>query len=80
MSLGLDSGGRLPTDKPREFRCNLCNARCTRSPDGQTEYGHLDGCPDRPDDWPAGCKHVRHASGEASDTVATDGGIEAGDS
>lgn len=71
----LTNGGALPTDKPREFRCNLCNARCTRSPDEETEYGHLDGCPQRPDDWPTGEKHVRHSDGEADDdAVVTDGG------
>lgn len=47
MSLGLS--GTFTTEKDSEFRCETCKARCTRSPVDGTEYGHLIGCPNRPD-------------------------------
>ena len=40
--------------KSREFRCSECRARCTRSTDGTTEYGHRYGCPLRPPELPGG--------------------------
>jgi hypothetical protein len=39
----------LGTDKPGEFRCERCGARCTQSPTKDLAYGHREGCPDRPD-------------------------------
>ena len=48
MSLTDQSGGgTLGTDKPGEFWCPGCGARCTESPDGTTEYGHHVDCPNR---------------------------------
>ena len=43
----LNSEGHLDTDGPGEFYCPACGARCTASPDGTTEYGHLLDCPRR---------------------------------
>ena len=37
--------------KPSEFRCDVCDARCTKATDG-TELGHAYQCPERPDDLP----------------------------
>jgi len=52
------------TDKPSEFRCDECDARCTRSPTKNIELGHRSGCPNRPEHLPYG----------SPDAVATDGG------
>lgn len=51
--LAYASGSQLSTEKPREFRCDVCNARCTRGTEG-TEYGHQYGCPNRPTHFPRG--------------------------
>jgi len=61
--------GPLPTDGEGEFRCDACNARCTRSPTKDIEYGHRSRCPHRPDHFPYG-RPVYHVE----DPVATDGG------
>lgn len=37
----------------REFQCETCGARCTRSPAGDVSYGHRYGCPERPDELPS---------------------------
>jgi len=37
----------LPADKPREFHCDACGARCTRSAETDKEYGHAYHCPRR---------------------------------
>lgn len=49
-----DAGPMLTQERPGEFRCPECGARCTRGPDG-VEYGHTRGhtgatelCPRRP--------------------------------
>ena len=39
--------------RDHELRCDTCNARCTRGPDG-VEYGHRYGCPERPESLPGG--------------------------
>ncbi len=52
MSLGY--GGSLTCEKDSEFRCKVCKARCTRSPVDATEYGHLVGCPQRPEKFHVG--------------------------
>lgn len=45
----------VPTvEKDREFQCDTCGSRCTRDQDGQLEFGHKYGCPERPDELPAG--------------------------
>ncbi|MFC7028776.1 hypothetical protein ACFQJ5_16760 [Halomicroarcula sp. GCM10025324] len=54
----LNRAGDLSTDGDGEFRCEYCNARCTRSPTSNLEYGHLTGCPQRPDDLPKGGGYV----------------------
>lgn len=76
MTLGKDNiGARLDTEKDREFRCPKCRARCTQSPtDDNTEYGHMSGCPDRPDEWPAGGKYLKNCDHVPAQQVATDGG------
>ena len=68
MSMNASSGDKAPVtteqfrrrrrtaptvDYPHELRCALCNARCTRAPDG-VEYGHRYGCPERPKSLPQG--------------------------
>jgi len=47
MSLG--NAGIYPVDAPGEFRCDICNYRCTRDPIDGTEYGHRVQCPNRPE-------------------------------
>lgn len=49
MSLGLS--GSFTAEKDREFFCDTCRARCTRSINGDLEYGHLIGCPSRPEEF-----------------------------
>lgn len=69
---------RPGTDSPREFRCGHCRARCTRSPDGKTEYGHMNGCPDRPDEFPNGEHNVKYRDyiDAGDEEIVTDGGID----
>ncbi|WP_324662428.1 hypothetical protein [Haloarcula sediminis] len=79
MTLGEDNiGQKLGTEKDGEFRCESCRARCSRSPNDGTEYGHHTGCPHRPDEFPAGGKYIEncdHAPAQVGDrAVATDGG------
>jgi hypothetical protein len=52
VSLGYS--GSFTASKPREFWCGTCGARCTRSINGGLEYGHLVGCPHRPDPFSKG--------------------------
>lgn len=47
MTLG--NTGRITAEKDNEFFCKTCRARCTRSPHDGIEFGHLVGCPNRPD-------------------------------
>ena len=56
----LNRAGPLPTDGDGEFRCEDCHARCTESPTSDLEYGHLSGCPRRPDNFPKGGGYVQH--------------------
>jgi hypothetical protein len=49
VSLGYS--GSFTAEKDREFFCDTCGARCTRSINGDLEYGHLVGCPERPDEF-----------------------------
>ena len=49
MSLGYS--GSFTVTKDSEFRCETCGARCTRSPNRDLEYGHLIGCPNRPEEF-----------------------------
>ncbi len=49
MSLGLS--GTFTTEKNSQLRCGTYKARCTGSPVDGTEYGHLIGCPNRPDEF-----------------------------
>lgn len=49
MKLGYS--GSFTVEKDSEFRCGTCKARCTRNPTDGTEYGHLIGCPERPDEF-----------------------------
>ena len=49
MSLG--HSGSFTADGPGEFWCDICGARCTRSSTSRIEYGHLVGCPNRPDQF-----------------------------
>jgi hypothetical protein len=48
MSFG--QRGSCTPSKDSEFRCPRCRARCTESPTKDLEYGHAQGCPDRPDE------------------------------
>ncbi|MDZ5811611.1 hypothetical protein U4E84_09670 [Halorubrum sp. AD140] len=73
MSLG--HSGSFTAEKDREFFCDTCGARCTRSINGDLEYGHLIGCPDRPEAFSFGTSdHVRKYSPEDD---ANDGGASA---
>ena len=44
------------TEKDREFRCPICEARCTEALSSSDEYGHFTDCPRRPDHLPRGGK------------------------
>jgi hypothetical protein len=46
----LGQSGPVSVEKDREFRCERCRARCTRSATKDLEYGHKGGCPRRPDE------------------------------
>lgn len=52
MSLGYS--GTFSAEKDREFFCDTCGARCTRSVNGDLEYGHLIECPHRPSKFSKG--------------------------
>ncbi|GAB7011757.1 hypothetical protein JCM18549_27620 [Halolamina salina] len=62
--------GTLGTEKDSEFRCGTCKARCTRSPSDGTEYGHLIGCPHRPDDLTIGSSGGGHYYRPDSESVS----------
>jgi hypothetical protein len=53
MMTARDLGGarKLPADKPNEFHCPRCGARCTRTLN-HGEVGHKIGCPRRPEGLP----------------------------
>ncbi len=75
MSLG--HSGSFTVTKDSEFRCGTCKARCTRSPNGDLEYGHLIGCPNRPDEFAKSTSDGgRYYRGEDTDDGA-DGGASA---
>ncbi|MFC7028478.1 hypothetical protein ACFQJ5_14445 [Halomicroarcula sp. GCM10025324] len=63
MTISLENrnrGAPLSIESDRLLRCPECHARCTIGTDGQTEYGHLTGCPRRPADFPKGGGYVQH--------------------
>lgn len=59
--MSLATGGSFTVDRDNEFRCDLCKRRCTRHPVKGTEFGHLIGCPNRPDE-------LRHLGGSSGST------------
>jgi hypothetical protein len=64
----LGTSGAFTADGPGEFWCDVCDARCTRSPEENLEFGHLVGCPERPDEINIGTKDGRRYRGpEESD-------------
>lgn len=70
MSLGYS--GSFTAEKDREFFCDTCGARCTRSLNGDLEYGHLVGCPERPDEFNTGTSEGRrYRPDEGSDGGAS---------
>jgi len=58
VSLGYS--WNFTAENDREFFCDTCGARCTRSINGNLEYGHLVGCPERPDEFEIGISEGRH--------------------
>ncbi|MFC6988486.1 hypothetical protein ACFQJD_06755 [Haloplanus sp. GCM10025708] len=58
------------TEKECEFRCPICDARCTEYQPDATELGHLTDCPRRPDEFPRRGKQYN----PNNDALATDGG------
>ena len=70
---GGDLYAALDTAKDGEFRCERCRARCSRSPNDRTEYGHHTGCPDRPDNLPRDGKYLSHCDHAPGQQVITDG-------
>jgi len=73
VSLGYS--GSYTTDGPGEFRCDTCGARCTQNSTTGTEYGHLVGCPHRPDQFERGACGNGHRYTPDQDDV--DGGASA---
>ena len=71
MSLG--HSGSFTAEKEREFFCDTCGARCTRSVNGELEYGHLVGCPERPEELRVGTSEGRRYRPDES----SDGGASA---
>ena len=69
MSLGYS--GSFTAEKDREFFCDTCGARCTRSLNGDLEYGHLVGCPERPEAFQVGSSDGRRFVPEESDGGAS---------
>jgi hypothetical protein len=63
----------LKVEKDREFRCAICNARCTQALGGVEEYGHLGDCPRRTDHLPRSGRKMRQ-DGD-SHALAADGGV-----
>lgn len=50
--------GGLDPRTEREFKCDVCDRRCTVGTDGRIEYGHLPGCEHRPAHFPDGGKQL----------------------
>ncbi|WP_418284764.1 hypothetical protein [Halorubrum sp. DTA46] len=75
MSLGYS--GSFTVTKDREFRCDTCGARCTRSINGNLEYGHLVGCPERPDQFTTGTADSGYKYTPDDTDADTDGGASA---
>lgn len=77
------AGGHLQADKPGEFHCERCSARCSRSPTKEIEYGHKRGCPERPAElerWVSGDPYEAADDPVAvNEQLATDGGEPSGD-
>ena len=48
-SLAHLASGQFDDDGENEFFCDDCGARCTRNTTSGIEYGHLIGCPQRPE-------------------------------
>jgi len=69
VSLGYS--GSFTAEKDREFFCDTCGARCTRSVNGDLEYGHLVGCPERPEAFQVGSSDGRRFVPEESDGGAS---------
>ena len=70
MSLGYS--GTFTAENDGEFFCDSCGARCTRDLNGELEYGHLVGCPNRPDEFNIGSSEGRrHRPEESSDGGAS---------
>lgn len=75
MTLGYM--GTLTAEKDREFFCDTCKARCTRSINGELEYGHLVGCPNRPDEFNIGSSEGRRYHPDEGSDESSDGGASA---
>jgi hypothetical protein len=68
----LGDGGPLKADGPGEFKCDECNARCTRNQETGEEYGHKFGCPNIPEKFKRSrsCRSDQHRYNP--ENVATD--------
>ncbi|WP_200531646.1 hypothetical protein [Halorubrum sp. LN27] len=75
MSLG--HSGSFTAEKDRECFCDTCGARCTRSINGELEYGHLVRCPNRPDQFTIGTADGGHKYTPDDTGADTDGGASA---
>ena len=75
MSLG--HSGSFTAEKDREFFCDTCGARCTRSINGDLEYGHLVGCPHRPDKFTIGTADSGYKYTPDETDADSDGGASA---
>ena len=69
MSLG--HSGTFTAGKDREFFCDTCDARCTRSVSGDLECGHLVGSPERPEKFRIGSGDGRRFVPDESDAGAS---------
>lgn len=74
---GRHGSYHFDTDAAREFRCPVCDARCTDTPNSG-EVGHKIGCPRRPDGLPAGgnggASYYQGEDDEDDERVLADGG------
>lgn len=75
MSLGYS--GSFTVEKDHEFFCDTCSAWCTRSINGDLEYGHLIGCLRRPDQFTKGTADSAYKYTPDETDADSDGGASA---
>jgi hypothetical protein len=69
--VSLGHSGSFTASKSREFWCDTHGARCTRSINGDLEYGHLVGCPSRPESFSKGTLTVHAGTNPTTSRCTT---------